>query len=379
MLITEANLKKLINRALLMEDPQSLGDIIADFSEDFADAKADNAEADALLSIKKNNTLLQIIFDLLSDNQYDFKNFYKKSKLVPANDSNKWFNVQNDKKDSDNKKIAGYLKKFFEAIRKDDVTAESYEKSLKTLTDNIKSYVPKWIPLQVLFYFLDQDDIETVISNFANDDNNFKKMSNKPFLMIPDETKTKVIVDRIVEIINSTILDDDEKQIILSKMVKNSSFKRSVEEGNWGDVTDVMDNAWNFLMKNNSGSTSKIFGGDNKMSSGLSNWFDETGKDFAKAAKFSNTDSPFGKIGNIGDTLSQAMSAIENQSPEGKNFLKNMLSDKSNPVGSFFDKLFSFESDGRPVSGTDLSKAMQEIIKELEDVGVDIAAIQKNK
>ncbi len=378
MLITEANLKKLINRALLMEDPQSLGDIIADFSEDFADAKADNAEADALLSIKKNNTLLQIIFDLLSDNQYDFKNFYKKSKLVPANDSNKWFNVQNDKKDSDNKKIAGYLKKFFEAIRKDDVTAESYEKSLKTLTDNIKSYVPKWIPLQVLFYFLDQDDIETVISNFANDDNNFKKMSDKPFLMIPDETKTKVIVDRIVEIINSTILDDDEKQIILSKMVKNSSFKRSVEEGNWGGVTDVMDNAWNFLMTNNSGGTSKIFG-DSKMSSGLSSWFDETGKDFAKAAKFSNTASPFGKIGNIGDTLSQAMSAIENQSPEGKNFLKNMLSDKSNPVGSFFDKLFSFESDGRPVSGTDLSKAMQEIIKELEDVGVDIAAIQKNK
>ncbi len=371
MLITENDLKKLIRHALL--ETQSLGDVIADFSDDFSEAKKSNATAAALLSIKKNNTLLQIIFDLLSENVHDFRSFYTLSNL--GNNDNKWLNEQNKIREADRKQVGKYLKTFFDKIKKNDVTAETYEKALSKLTKEIKDYIPRWIPLQVLFYFIDESEIESVVTNFSEDDNNFSKIDNKPFLMIPIEAKTKGIVQRIVTIINKTKLDDDEKQNILNKMVTNSSFRKNVEEGNWSGVTSVMDNAWNFLMTNNSGSTSKIFGNKN-ISSGLSDWFEETGKDFAKAAKFSNTKSPFSQINNISDTLSQAMSAIENQSPEGKEFLKNMLSDASNPVGAFFDKLLNL-NDGRPVTAEDLTKAIEEIVKEFEDIGMNVKEFQK--
>jgi len=283
MIKNELQLKKLIKNILLKEEYQ-IDDFIELYSNDI-DTAIHNKEQDASYpdenitkAIRKNNALLEIIFELISvDKSEKFKTFYEASKIKSKSEGNSDFYAKEDKhKKSDFKKIKIYLEKFIEKIQ-ETKSAKDFNQALTTLKNNLSNYIPKWTILQYLFLNIkDDNEFTDLINEVAENDELWQSAKNN------DETEIKTVQylksgqtvitqEKIIEIINKNKLNEKDKRDILSNNVSSPSFMKGIKRGEWNWLTDTIDDTAKFFFPNLSSITTDI-----------ENWFDDIGRALGK-------------------------------------------------------------------------------------------------
>ena len=285
MIQTEQQLKKIIKETLLLsETGRQLDGVINDLQFGFTDTHNGNGEdtlKDAndndnpfaqkiIHAVRKNNTLLELILLLIEIPSAEFKEFYKKSKLLSDKEAENiaFLEKQETARKKDLNKCKNLIEIFISNIKGLKDTEQNVPKKfisyLTTLKKDLNKYVPTWHVLQYIFFnvsaFVQNGDgeIDKILYEFCKNNDNFKTPITKiKAFQIPNVSLSNLLKE-VKENINNTGLNEDDKQIILSDMVGCDDFSEGIERGEWGWLTGAIDTAVNFFFPDIRSITSEI-------------------------------------------------------------------------------------------------------------------------
>ncbi len=359
MIISEKRLKRIISETLLSEDflpgglsrqvkdddgqGYELDDVISDFENDFNDAAVNADSKRAIIAVRKNNTLLDIILHLLEHKPTEFANFYKNSKFKADAD---FMAIQTRKLKRDHEKMSLLLESFLKGLRasKDEAAFKTH---LNKLQRDLNNYTPQWYPLQWIFYNINSPNFLNVLEEFAQNDDNFQTFDQQKILQIPKVNNIKRIITAVITAINKSRLSDEDKREILGDMVREGL--RTSQRSNGSDLGwfgDIIDNAYEFLMTNQSGSRSQFALKNTKFSSELGNLFGDVWND----------KNLLNQGGSVGQLITSVFDKLKGEDFEGA--AEEIF--KSPIVKKFLDDLLN--GDGN-ISDADFNKAVDEIFK----------------
>jgi hypothetical protein len=267
MIQNEKQLKKIIKETLLLtEVGKELDDVITGLEKQFKNANEINNDEAAIMAVKKNNTLLELILLLVERQGRDFENFYKNSKLIPE-DSQKvddFWNKQKAARFADQDKLKTMIERFIKNISDQDKTKDtkSFFRELEDLKQNLNNYIPKWHVLQYIFFNIGNNEFGEALNKFCNEANNFDNpISSSPGFKIPIQGKVKNnLLEEVIAAINKDALSEDDKRQILSETVESDDFQSGIERGEWGWLTGAIDTAVKFFFPNIQSVTDEVEG-----------------------------------------------------------------------------------------------------------------------
>ncbi len=376
MLISERQLKKIIQKKILKEflgdnfktigsDKQGgieLDDVISDFEDEFKDAEANDSKEGVIRAVRKNNVVLEIILLLLDKESKIFNDFYDNSGFDITD--NNFLKSQETKRKGDITKIQNLIKKFNDSI-KQAKDAQVFNTALSNLKNSLANYIPKWYPLQWIFFNIDNENFLNVIDEFvANDANFIQPIEKQPIIQLPKENSAQGILNKVIASINNNELDERAKRLILGEMVKqNRSRTGNIRGGRRGGsgvfdwLGDILDNTYDFLMTNQGGGRSQFALKNTKFSSELGNLFGDVWDDK--------------NLMNQGGDFGQLIGGIFKKIGEGdKESLDSAAQDilSAGPVKSLLDNLINSNQD---LSDADFEKAVGEILKVAKQLDIN--------
>lgn len=264
MIRTEQQLRKIIKETLILNETGiELDDVIAGFQKDFKRQNASKDEKNAIITIRKNNLLLEIILYLVDEKEAaDFKIFYKNSGFDI--DDSTFMDGQETKRKNDLNFIKVKVKKFLDQLLTLKQN-ENFLKALDVLKKDLNNYIPEWYVLQYLFYNINTDKFKKILEELAKTEKYFyeddasnpvKKyfINNAYFFGVLGEE----IIPKVVDNINASKLEEREKTEILSNTARSREFAEGIEEGDWTWLTDIVDDTVNFFFPNLRSITSEI-------------------------------------------------------------------------------------------------------------------------
>lgn len=251
MIQTEKQLKKIIKETLILtEAGKEIDDVIDKFSDQFENAgKIDDSSA-AIIAVRKNNTLLELILKLVEIESKKFEKFYENSNLIPKEDTEKFWDDQKNARMADRRKLEKLISDFLKSIkdRNKVKTAANFLSELKKLKNDLSNYIPKWYVLQYLFFNIGADGFGKVLDDFCKDKNNFDTPIESVIgFQIPKQDKLTGLLDDVKAAINKGKLTEEDKKEILSETVRSEEFSNGIERGEWGWLTGAIDTAVNFF------------------------------------------------------------------------------------------------------------------------------------
>lgn len=288
MIQTEQQLKKIIKETLLLSEVgYQLDDVIDYMQNDFTDSDDELKDAntdststdvdknfakDVIISVRKNNTLLELILLLLDKESKLFEEFYKKSNLLPTEleEKESFLKKQEESRKKDNDLCKSFINTFISKIKTlsdEKNVAKDFIKSLAKLKKDLNNYIPKWYVLQYLFFNMNTTTfeennkvIDEAMKEFINDKSNFiMPIPNIQAFQIPNNNfVSQKLLTPIIKSINDNGLSEDDKKIILSDMVGSDDFSEGIERGEWGWLTGAIDTAVNFFFPDVRSITSEI-------------------------------------------------------------------------------------------------------------------------
>lgn len=250
MIQTEKQLKKIIKETLILtEAGKEIDDVIDKFSDQFENADQIKDSDAAIIAVRKNNTLLELILLLVEIESMQFKKFYESSDLIPKEDTEKFWDDQRKSRIDDKTKLAKLISDFLRNIKKNDMdSAQKFLEELKKLKDNLNNYIPKWYVLQYLFFNIGAEGFGKVLDDFCKDKNNFDTpINNVKGFQIPKQANLTGLLDAVKKSINDNKLTEEDKKEILGETVRSEEFSNGIERGEWGWLTGAIDTAVNFF------------------------------------------------------------------------------------------------------------------------------------
>jgi len=250
MIQTEKQLKKIIKETLILtEAGKEIDDVIDKFSDQFENADQIKDSGAAIIAVRKNNTLLELILLLVEIESMQFKKFYESSDLIPKEDTEKFWDDQRKSRIDDKTKLAKLISDFLRNIKKNDMdSAQKFLEELKKLKDNLNNYIPKWYVLQYLFFNIGAEGFGKVLDDFCKDKNNFDTpINNVKGFQIPKQANLTGLLDAVKKSINDNKLTEEDKKEILGETVRSEEFSNGIERGEWGWLTGAIDTAVNFF------------------------------------------------------------------------------------------------------------------------------------
>ena len=271
MLQSEQRLRFLIKK--LITENIELDDVIEDFEDEFDAASKQNDPRKAIIAIRKNNALLEIIFRLVDQESSEFNNFYQKSGFkIEKTEREDFLGEQEKKRETDLKKIKGYINKFLGQLKKVG-NEDGFRTALNTLKSDLRNYAPMWYPLQYLFMSIERNDdrFNEYLENLAEDDSNWQKLDNKSGLQLLKNEKVININGIVTQINNGKLTSEEKKQLIHDK-VTSRSFSKSIKKNDWSFVTDLINDVAKFFFPDLK----------NYLTSEIESWFEELQRAFGK-------------------------------------------------------------------------------------------------
>ncbi len=166
---------------------------------------------------KKNQLIIESIFQIMECDSSDFENFFKRSFTKSTIDED-FLNVEDENKYHDDKKIQKFLVEWSSILKKDsDDKFAQYNAAYTVLKKNLQNYIPKWTVLWCLF-----KDIRNIMKtdNFAdtliNNDANWEieDIGSSKIYILKNSVKNK-LKKVLIEIINDelTITKEDVNEL----------------------------------------------------------------------------------------------------------------------------------------------------------------------
>lgn len=167
---------------------------------------------------KKNQLIIESIFQIMECDSNDFVDFFKKS-FTKSTINEDFLDLENDNKNADYKKIRTYLDAFINNLAKKNVNDPlgQYNSAYINLKVKLESYTPRWAVLWCLF-----KDIRAIMQtdNFANtlinNDKNWiiEDVGDSKIYTLRDDVKNK-LKNVLIEIINDklTITKEDVNEL----------------------------------------------------------------------------------------------------------------------------------------------------------------------
>jgi len=251
MIQTEKQLKKIIKETLILtEAGKEIDDVIDKFSDQFENAGKIDDSKTAIIAVRKNNTLLELILSLVGIESMEFKKFYESSELIPKEDTDKFWEDQKNARMADRSKLEKLISDFLKKIndRNNVNSAKKFLSELKNLKNGLNNYIPKWYVLQYLFFNIGAEGFGKVLNEFCKTDNNFNTpIDGVKGFQIPKAAELAKLLNDVKKSINDNRLTDEDKQEILSETVRSEEFSNGIERGEWGWLTGAIDTAVNFF------------------------------------------------------------------------------------------------------------------------------------
>ncbi len=166
---------------------------------------------------KKNQLIIESIFQIMRCDSSDFVDFFKKSFTKSTIDA-EFLNIEDENKDDDDNRIRKYLNTFVGNLkRNNEDKLGQYNAAYITLKSSLSSYTPKWTVLWCLF-----KDIKSIMKtdNFAeviiNNEKNWdiEDVGNSKIYTLKDNVKDN-LKKVLIEIINNklTITKEDVNEL----------------------------------------------------------------------------------------------------------------------------------------------------------------------
>ena len=252
MIQTEKQLKKIIKETLILtEAGKEIDDVIDKFSNQFEKANEIGESNEAIIAVRKNNTLLELILLLVEiPSKEGFEDFYKNSKLIPKENTEKFWKDQGDARIDDKKTLRKLISDFLKKIndRSSVNSAEKFLSELKNLKNGLNNYIPKWYVLQYLFFNIDAEGFGKVLDEFCQNSSNFDTpITDVKGFQIPLQAKLTGLLNNVKAAINKGELTEEDKKEILGETVRSEEFSNGIERGEWGWLTGAIDTAVNFF------------------------------------------------------------------------------------------------------------------------------------
>ncbi len=224
--------------------------------EIIAGNRGENLKGDGGKIIKKNQLIIESIFQIMECNSSDFTEFFKKSFSKSKIDDD-FIEAEDYKKSDDERKIEKFLGEWQKTLNKqtNDLIGQ-YNAAYVILKDNLENYIPKWTVLWCLF-----KDIRKILEtdNLANDIINNSSAwleqsvgdSNNKIFSLKDNIK-EPLRQKLINIINEKLQITSEDVNELGTDLFNGSgmgnILQTVLQFFFGDdVKDIMEDIENLL------------------------------------------------------------------------------------------------------------------------------------
>lgn len=264
MLLSKQQLNFLIRQQI--NENIELDDVIEDFETEFEAAEEADDKHDAIIAIRKNNALLEIIFLLVDQNSKEFQKFYASSGFDIKDG---FIDEQEKKRKQDLKKIKALIKKFLDALR-NAKDADGFKTALNVLKNDLKDYPPTWYPLQYLFMSITNSDrFNKYLEEIAKNDSNWNDNQIEGLQILNSNV---IEINAIIKKINDNKLTSEEKKELIGDKVRSKSFLKGIKKNEWSFVTDFIDDVAKFFFPRM----------EKSITSELESWFEELQKAFGK-------------------------------------------------------------------------------------------------
>lgn len=347
MIISEKKLRFLIKKRLLSENGLTIGNVINDFMRDM-----ENSDTGVVkLAIRKNSIIIQIIFSLLDSVKIEdiktiFNKFYErnfKNALIANADT--FIKSQEKKFKDDQKEISRYLTNFITKIKNsangedDNTKINLFKEAYKNFKNQLDDYIPKWAPLQFLFYNINNRDFLANLESLASNDNLFEKVTDTVWIL--KEAAEQEVFNKVKDyIINKAKFNVNQVNEILSDTLKSATSFESTEDTDI--LSGVIDDVYNYFFPSSSSAFNVAKSGSITKTIGDG---------------IENVNKTFG----IGDSLSEMFK--ENweslQQDDGAELKKLLAPDT--PLGQFVTKVLNQSTD--KMSKVEFEKAVEQILK----------------
>ncbi len=344
MIISERKLRFLIKQQLLSENGLTIGNVIGDFINDMQDSNSDDA---IKIAVKKNGIIIQTILALLDISSLDiFNDFYKRN-FSEAMKNDNFLKSQNFKKKEDVKNIKKSLNDFIKDIKQvynlsdflnsPKAKATKFKEAFVKFKNSLNNYIPKWAPLQFLFYNINNKEFLGTLSIFIKENENKFQEVVKNFWILTEDGE-KEISEKVIEYIkNQATFTERQINEILADTLDQAKDFSSEEDGNI--LAGVMDSAYNFLFQGSEFNMAGYGGISQKITGGL--------KDINKQ---------FGLGDKIENILTSSWEELQKNDGEG---LKALMAPDT-PLGKFIEGVLNQQTS--KMSSKEFGEAIEQIL-----------------